>query len=101
MAEQPSVFFMSQTTHASPPNPHALCERALHVGPEQQPVAHVAAQPEHAPPAVHVSPVGHASHMLPPLPHAPLSLPGWHALPMQHPLPHETASQTHLALRQR
>ena len=100
IAEHPSVFLASQTTHASPPNPHAPCDRLLHVGPEQQPVAQVAAQPVHAP-AAQLSPEGQLSHMLPPLPHAPAVLPAWHALPKQQPVPHETPSHVQWPLRHR
>jgi hypothetical protein len=101
IAEQLSVFLGSQTTHASPPKPHAPCDRALHVGPEQHPVAHVAAHPEQAPPAMHVSPVGQLSHMLPPLPQAPPVLPAWQVLLRQQPVPHETPSHVHCPLRHR
>ena len=71
----------------------------MQVGPEQHPVAHVAAHPVHAPPAEQLSPVGQLSHMLPPLPQAPAVLPGWHWLPEQQPVPHDTPSHWHWPLR--
>jgi hypothetical protein len=98
MAEHPSAFVASHATHASPPKPHAVGDRALHVGPEQQPVAHIWVQPEQAP-AVQVSPAGHAAHALPALPQAPALFPGWQLLPAQQPDPHEMASHTHAPFR--
>lgn len=100
MALQRSAPAGLHATQASPPKPHAPAERELHVGPEQHPVAHVAAHPVHVP-AEQLSPPGQLSHMLPPLPQAPLVLPGWHALPEQQPVAHEVPSQTHAPLRQR
>ncbi len=100
IAEHLSVLTGSHATHASPPNPQAACERALQLGPEQQPVAHVDAQPEQAPP-LQVWPDGQLAQALPPLPHSPGVLPGWQRLPWQHPRPHETPSQTHAPLRHR
>ncbi len=88
------------TTHAEPPNPHESMDRWLHVGPEQQPVVHVAAQPVHAPDA-QLSPFGQLAQALPPEPQAPSVLPAWHAVPAQQPVGHETPSQTQVPLRQR
>jgi hypothetical protein len=96
--EHPSAFVASQATHASPPTPHAVGDRALHVGPEQQPVAHIWVQPEHAP-AVQVSPAGQLAHALPALPQAVSLFPGSQLLPLQQPEPHETASHTHTPFR--
>ena len=62
-------------TQASPPKPQAPIERALQVGPEQQPVVQVEAQPVQTP-LLQLSPPGQLSHVLPPLPHAPPVLPG-------------------------
>jgi hypothetical protein len=95
-----SAIVVLHATQASPPNPHAASERELHVGPEQHPVAHVAAQPVQVP-LEQLSPPGQLSHALPPLPHAPPVLPGSHVLPEQHPVGHEAPSQTHVPLRQR
>jgi hypothetical protein len=95
-----SAVTVLHTTHASPPNPHALVERALQVGPEQQPVVHVDAHPVHTPDE-QLSPPGQLSHALPPLPHAPPVLPGWQALPEQQPVGHDVPSHTHEPLRQR
>ncbi len=97
---QLSAVKVSHTAHFAPPNPQALVERALHVGPEQQPVVHVAAHPVHTP-AVQLSPPGQLSQALPPLPHAPPVLPGSQSLPEQHPVAHEVPSQTQEPLRQR
>lgn len=100
MLLQLSARKVLHAVHAAPSMPHALIERALHVGPEQQPVAHVAAHPVHAPPA-QPSPFGQLSHALPPLPHAPSVLPAWHSLLAQHPVGQETPSHTQAPLRQR
>jgi hypothetical protein len=91
----------SHATHASPPKPHAVSERALQLGPEQQPVAHVIAHPEQAPFELQLSPPGHVAHALPPLPQAPVVVPGSQRLPTQQPDPQETRSQTHDPLRHR
>ena len=97
---QLSAVKVSHTAHFEPPYPQALVERALHVGPEQQPVVHVAAHPVHTP-AVQLSPPGQLSQALPPLPHAPPVLPGSQSLPEQQPVAHEVPSQTQEPLRQR
>ena len=100
IAEQLSALVTSQATHPSPPNPHAPSERALHVGPEQHPVAHVAAHPLHVP-EVQLSPPGQLWHAVPPLPQAPMLLPGSQSAPAQHPVGQDTPSQTHVPFRQR
>jgi hypothetical protein len=97
---QLSVVVWLHATQAAPPKPHAFGDRALHVGPEQHPVAHVCAHPVHAP-DMQLSPPGQLAHALPPLPQAPSLLPGWHVLLAQHPFGHETPSQTHAPLRHR
>jgi hypothetical protein len=58
-AEQLSAVPAEQATQPSPPKPHADSDRALQVGPEQQPAGHVAAHPLHVP-RVQVSPPGQA-----------------------------------------
>jgi hypothetical protein len=99
--EQLSVLVGSHARHADPPAPHALTERPLHVGPEQQPVAHVIEQPLHVP-LLHVSPVGQLMHAEPPLPQAPGTLPVWQVPVLsQHPLGHEVPSHTQAPLRHR
>jgi len=98
VAEHPSAFVASQATHASPPTPHAVGDRGLHVGPEQQPAVHVWTQPEQAPP-LQVSPLGQLAHALPAAPQALSLFPGWQLLPAQQPDAHETASQTHVPFR--
>ena len=99
--EQLSVRIGSHIMQPDPPKPQALDERALHVGPEQQPAAHVIAQPLHVP-FVHISPFGQLWHEEPPLPHASPLLPAWHlSLASQQPVGHEVPSQTHWPLRQR
>jgi hypothetical protein len=75
IAEQRSALSGSHAVHASPPKPQAVVDRARQVGPEQQPVAHDDAHPEHTP-VLQACPAGQLSHMLPPLPHTPLVLPG-------------------------
>jgi hypothetical protein len=100
IALQLSAATVLHATQASPPKPHALVERALHVGPEQQPVAHVAAHPVQTP-FMQLSPPGQLAHALPPLPQAPPVLPGWHVLPEQHPVAHDVPSHTQEPLRQR
>jgi hypothetical protein len=100
MAEQPSALVASHATHDSPPNPQDAGDRALHVGPEQHPVAHVDAHPLHVP-LLHVSPPGHDWHCVPPLPHAPTLLPVWHVPLEQHPSGHETPSHWHVPFKQR
>jgi hypothetical protein len=99
---QVSLRVVSHATHAMPPLPHVACEGGVsHVLPEQQPVRQREAQPEQAPPALHVSPVGHWAHAPPPLPHAPSVFPGKHSPLTQHPVPHDTRSHTHMPFRQR
>lgn len=100
IAEHRSAVITSHAAHASPPKPQAVSERELQLGPEQQPVAQVAAQPEQAP-ALQVSPPGQLAHALPPLPQAPAVLPARHMLPLQQPVPQETPSHTQDPLRQR
>jgi hypothetical protein len=95
-----SVAKVSHTEHFSPPYPHAVIERALHVFPEQQPVVHVMGHPLQTP-AVQLSPPGQLSHALPPLPQAPTVFPGWQSLPEQQPVAHEVPSHTQEPLRQR
>lgn len=90
-AEQPSARVASQATHAAPPVPHRIAVGALHVLPEQHPLAQLAVQPAHAP-AVHAPPP-QLSQLPPPLPHATGSVPGSHTSPLQQPL-HDVASQT-------
>jgi hypothetical protein len=85
---------------ASPPTPHALVERALHVEPEQQPCVQVCVHPVHAPDA-QLSPFGHVWHWLPPLPQAPSVLPVWQRPLAQHPVGQVVPSQTQAPLRQR
>jgi hypothetical protein len=70
------------------------------VAPAQQPVLHVSAQPEQVPLPLHVSPDGHAEHVLPPAPQAVAWLPGSQVSPLQHPDVHPTASHWHTPLRQ-
>jgi hypothetical protein len=97
---QLSATVGSHDVHASPPMPQAFVERALQVGPEQHPVAHVAAQPVHTP-LMQLSPVGHISQALPPLPHAPAVLPASHEPFEQQPVGHEVPSHTQAPFRQR
>jgi hypothetical protein len=98
VSEHLSAFVASQAVHAAPPIPHAVNDRALHVGPEQQPVPQVCVQPEHAP-AAQFSPEGQLAHALPPLPQTASVLPGWHMLPAQQPDGQERGSHTHVPLR--
>jgi hypothetical protein len=99
--EQLSDRIGSHATQADPPTPHALTERPLHVGPEQQPVAHVIAHPLQVP-LSHVCPPGQLWHAEPPLPHAPVLLPAWQVPELsQHPVGHEVPSQTQAPLRHR
>lgn len=69
-AEQLSASPAPHATHPFPPRPHADSERALHVGPEQQPLGHVAAHPLHVP-SVQVWFPGQLWQDAPPLPQAP------------------------------
>jgi hypothetical protein len=95
-----SVVKELQATQASPPDPHAPVERALQVGPEQQPDVHVDAHPVQTP-FEQLSPPGQVPHSLPPLPQAPPVLPGWQRLAEQQPVGHDVPSQTQTLLRQR
>ncbi len=97
---QLSATKVLHAVHASPEMPQALVERALHVGPEQQPPVHVCEQPVQAP-TEQLSPPGQLWHWLPPLPQAPSVLPGWQTLPAQHPVGQVVPSQTQPPLRQR
>lgn len=67
--EQPSAVVGSHATHALPPLPQAVSDRGLQLGPEQHPLAHVIAHPEHRPSPWQVSFAGQLAHALPPLPH--------------------------------
>jgi hypothetical protein len=96
---QLSAVSMLHVTHAEPRAPQALVERALQVGPEQQPVTHVDVHPVHAPFA-QLSPLGHIAHELPPLPQAPSVLPPSQAPFAQQPVGQEVPSQVHVPLRQ-
>jgi len=84
--------------HAAPSIPHAVNDRELHVGPEQQPVPQVCVHPEHAP-AAQFSPAGQLAHALPPLPQTASALPGWQTFPAQQPDGHERGSHTHAPFR--
>jgi hypothetical protein len=79
-----------QGKHAWPPVPHAdvLLPFSQRPKPSQQPDGQVAALhvvPWHEP-IVHVSPVGHATHVLPPLPHEVVLPPDSQIAPLQHPV---------------
>jgi hypothetical protein len=100
MAEQLSALPGAHATQPSPPKPHAESDRALHVGPEQQPVEHVAAHPLHVP-RVQLSPPGQLWHDVPPLPQAPTLSPDWQVPDAQHPVGHDTPSHTQAPLKHR
>jgi hypothetical protein len=101
MFEQLSLRTESHAMQADPPKPHAPNVRGLHVGPEQQPVAHVMAQPLQVP-FMHVSPLGQLWHADPPLPQAPSMLPGWQrSAASQQPVGQDVPSQTQVPFRQR
>ncbi len=89
-----------QLTHAAPPVPHVNHAGALHVGPEQQPLAHVlAVHPLQMPPE-QLWPPGQLWHDAPAAPHALFESPERHVPPMnpvQQP-EHERKSQTHRPL---
>jgi hypothetical protein len=73
-----SVVCGSHARHAEPATPHALSERARHVGPEQQPFGQlVAVQLLHTPPS-HVPLPGHVWHWRPAEPHAAALFPARH-----------------------
>lgn len=55
VASHPSLAIGSHAVQASPLIPHVVALDVLHVVPEQQPLAHVAVQPAHAP-FVHAPP---------------------------------------------
>jgi hypothetical protein len=99
-AEQLSDVFGSQAVHAPPLMPHAASDRALHVGPEQQLEAQVAAHPAQVP-ETHGCVPGQGEQALPPLPQAVTLLPGWHVFPSQQPVGHESESHTQVPFRQR
>ena len=99
-AEQLSAWPGPHATHPFPPKPHADSERALHVGPEQQPVGHAAAQPLHVP-RVQVWLPGQLWQDAPPLPHAATLSPDSQTPDAQHPVGHDPPSHTHVPLRQR
>lgn len=92
VAVHASVRTGSHATHAAPPVPQLVVLGTLHVSPEQQPLAHVAMQPVHAPAAQLPPPQG--SHAPPPAPHAVGESPARHVAPSQQPA-HETPSQMH------
>ena len=100
VAEQWSACVAAHAMQRSPPKPHADSERGSHVGPEQQPVGHVAAHPLHVP-RVQLSPAGQLWHDAPPLPQAPTASPSWQAPAAQHPAGHDTPSHTQAPLRHR
>ncbi|MEP6652412.1 MAG: hypothetical protein ABJA82_03585 [Myxococcales bacterium] len=84
----------SQVTQAAPPVPQALAAPAVvQVGPEQQPLAQVAAVQFPQAPPEHISP-RQSWQFAPPLPQLALAVPGRQVLPEQQPLAHAVLSQT-------
>ncbi len=96
--EHPSARTESQRTHATPVRPQLATLGALHVEPEQQPLAQIDVHSGHVPP-VHV-PAAHVWQAPPPLPHWAADVPSWHTSPTQHPL-QEMPSHTQLPATQR
>lgn len=84
-----------------PPVPHAPTDGGVHVGPEQQPPAHVVPlQPRRRPRCRNWS-MGHPVHIAPPDPHTPWVLPGSHVAPLQQPPHPDLLSHTQAPPRQR
>lgn len=100
LAEQPSAVVLSHSTQTAPPVPQVVIAEGLHVAPEQQPFAQVAAHPLHRPSA-HDCPDGHASHAPPPVPHEFTVSPGKHMPFWQQPSGQDVPSQTQVLPTQR
>jgi hypothetical protein len=100
-AEQPSAWFASQPTHATPRLPQVVSEGALQVAPEQQPFGQLVALHPLQAPELHICPAGQGSQRPPPVPHEAGVSPARQVPPEQQPFGQEVPSHTQVLPMQR